>query len=171
VLTPELEALLGPEPGAPESAGIPATASADALGELLDLSNRSITDLAGRGLVVRIKRGQFDVRASLRAYIAHLREGAAGRGADSASLTAERTRAVRAQAELAELKGAKLRGDLLPAAEVEQEWAGILRDIRATILALPGRLQGRLGHLAAADVAVIDEEIRDTLRELCGDES
>lgn len=165
-LPPDIEELLGPESDAPEPAGIPATGPADTLGEILGLSNRSITDLAGRGLVVRIKRGRFDVRASIRAYVDHLRELAAGRGADSTSLTEQRTRQVSAQAELAELKAAKLRGELLPAAEVEREWASILRTVRAELLALPSRIQQRLGHLTAADVAAIDREIRDVLTEL-----
>ncbi len=74
-------------------------------------------------------------------------------------------RLARAQASLAELKAARMRGKLLDAAEVERTWGGILRTIRAGLLAVPSRVGARLPHLDATDVAEIDGWRR---REPCG---
>jgi phage terminase Nu1 subunit (DNA packaging protein) len=67
---------------------------------------------------------------------------------------------------LAELKAAEKRRALLDAAEVEREWSGVLRTIRAGMLAVPSRIGARLPHLTAADVDEIDREVRAVLTEL-----
>jgi phage terminase Nu1 subunit (DNA packaging protein) len=85
--------------------------------------------------------------------------------------TAQRARLASAQADLAELKAAEKRGELLPAAEVTAEWSSVLRSVRAGLLAVPSRVGARLPHLTATDVAEIDREIRDALAELAGGEA
>ena len=132
---------------------------------------RTVTDLARRGIVVRVAPGAYDGPASVRAYCAHLRETAARRGgtSDGSSLTAERLRLVREQADREALRNAALRRELLPAAEVEATWAATLTGLRARLLALPSRAQQRLGHLTAHDVAALDREVRGALTELGGD--
>ena len=90
-----------------------------------------------------------------------------GRSADP-NLLAETIALKHAQRTKVELQNAQARSELLPAKAVEAEWAGILRDVRAGMLALPSRLQQRLPHLAAHDVATIDREIRDALASLGG---
>jgi hypothetical protein len=54
------------------------------------------------------------------------------------------------------LKAAKMRGELLDAGEVERTWGGILRTVRAGLLAIPSRCGARIPHLSAADVLEID---------------
>ena len=128
-----------------------------ALAELFGVSKRTISDLAKRGMVVRAGGG-YALADSVRRYCSHLRELAIGRGGESAiaSATAERARLANAQAELVETKGRKLRGELVDAAEVEAEWSGVLRNVRAGCLAIPSRVQQRLPHLTAHDVVEID---------------
>ena len=58
------------------------------------------------------------------------------------------------------------RGELVPAADVERTWADILRGVRARMIAVPGRVGARLGHLTVGDVAVIDAEVRAALTEV-----
>jgi phage terminase Nu1 subunit (DNA packaging protein) len=53
------------------------------------------------------------------------------RAAPLAKVTKERGRLAAAQADIAETKAAKLRGALVDAAEVEAEWSGVLRTVRA----------------------------------------
>jgi hypothetical protein len=48
-----------------------------------------------------------------------------------AAATKQRARLAAAQAHLAEIKAAKLRGELVEAAAVEAEWSGVLRTVRA----------------------------------------
>lgn len=75
---------------------------------------------------------------------------------------AHRVRLATAQAQLAEIRGAKLRGELVPAADVEAEWASVLADLRAALLAIPSRVGAKLA-LSRETVAAIDSEIRASL--------
>jgi phage terminase Nu1 subunit (DNA packaging protein) len=88
-----------------------------------------------------------------------------GRGAPSA-LAAATVRERVARAELLELRNAIQLGHLVPAREVEQRWAALVVTARTALLGLPSRARGRLPHLTAADVAVLDGLIREALAEL-----
>jgi phage terminase Nu1 subunit (DNA packaging protein) len=91
---------------------------------------------------------------------------ASARALPLAKATIERGRLAAAQANLAEIKAAKLRGSLVDAAEVEAAWGGVLRTVRASMLAVPSRCAARLPHLSKHDVAEIDAEIRAALVEI-----
>lgn len=142
----------------------PQTATTGELADLLGISTRMVTELAQKGTIRRLHPGVWPVRESVRSYCAHLRQGAAGR-TDSGSLTAERVRVATAQADALEMKNATARREMIPAREVEAAWAATLREVRAALLALPSRIQQRLGHLTAHDVSEIDRELRDALAE------
>jgi phage terminase Nu1 subunit (DNA packaging protein) len=88
------------------------------------------------------------------------------RAAPLAKATAERGHHAAAQADLAEIKAAKLRGELIEAAVVEAEWSGVLRTVRAAMLAVPSRVAQRLPHPSKHDVAEIDNEVRAVLIEV-----
>lgn len=137
------------------------------------MSDRSIRDLAARGVVERDARGRYPLEASIARYCNHLREMAAGRSGDdgSRSLVSERARLAKAQADEREAKLAAMRGELLPAGEVLEEWSSIMCQVRAGMLAVPSRVRQRLGHLTADDGEIIDQEIRDVLSELASDAS
>lgn len=75
-----------------------------------------------------------------------------------------RERLVNAQAELAEIRAKRLRGELLPVAEVEREWAAICADIRQALLAAPARCAAR--GVPAEAVEALDKEIRAILSRL-----
>lgn len=82
------------------------------------------------------------------------------------TIAVARIRVANAQAQKVELANAKARGELLPAVDVQREWEGVLRDVRAAMLAVPARVQQRLPKLSTADVAAIDDEIRSALTAL-----
>jgi phage terminase Nu1 subunit (DNA packaging protein) len=88
------------------------------------------------------------------------------RAAPLAAATKQRGRLAAAQADIAEQKAARMRGETVLAAAVEAEWSGILRTVRAGMLAVPSRVAARLPHLTRADVAEIDQEIRAVLGEI-----
>ena len=92
------------------------------------------------------------------------------RAAPLAKATKERGRLAAAQADIAETKAAKLRGSLVEAAEVEATWGGVLRMVRAGMLAVPSRVSQRLPHLTPHDVAEIDSEVRSVLTQIGGTE-
>jgi phage terminase Nu1 subunit (DNA packaging protein) len=77
-----------------------------------------------------------------------------------------RKRLAEALAIKAELANAQARGETVLASEIEAEWSGILRGVRAGILAAPSRVGARLPHLSVHDIAVVDEELRQVLTEL-----
>lgn len=133
------------------------------LAALLGVSGRTVRELAQKGIIA--KDGErFPVRECVRAYCSHLREKAAGRGG-SASLTQERVRVAKEQADSLAMRNAITRGEMLPARDVEASWSTILRDVRSAMLALPSRVQQRLSHLTAHDVSEIDHEVRAALQE------
>ncbi|CAA2104962.1 hypothetical protein MBUL_02957 [Methylobacterium bullatum] len=138
------------------------------LADLLGVHIRQIPKFADAGTVVRVAHGEYDRDASIRLHVEHLRKVAGGRS-QSSTLAAERERLTKAQADAAELKLAASRAELIPAKDVETEWATVLQGIRASMLALPSRIQQRLGTLSAADVSIIDREIRDVLDEVGND--
>ena len=152
----------------PDRPGKPVTATH--LGEVVGISDRQVRELGRRGIVPRLPDGKYPIRAAIRAYCAWMREAAAGRGqmGPKSSLTAERLRLVREQADRAALANAQTRGELVPAAAVEAEWAAIATALRARLLALPSRVNQHLPHLTAAEVAMVDREVRDALTELGG---
>ena len=142
---------------------MPKTANIGELCALLDLTAATVRELCSKGIVKRTGRGTYDLDASIPAYCRHLREGASGRGGELAS---ERARLAREQADMASMKNRQLRGELVEVGEVQRNWTGIARSIRAGVLALPTRVQARLPHLTAHDVAEIEREARAVLTEL-----
>ncbi|TCM85178.1 terminase small subunit [Rhodovulum steppense] len=138
---------------------------------LLGIGASQIRTKARDGILIRSGRGRYDVRASLARYLAQLRDAASrggrqGQEEANRDLKAESIRVKRAQADAQELKNAASRGELLEATAVERQWASILRDVRAGLLAVPSRVGAKLPHLTAHDLAEIDREIRRSLERL-----
>lgn len=122
-------------------------------------------------VAVRGRRGSptlYDVRASLLGYLARLRDGATGRGGGPVTdeMKAEKLRLAKQQADKIEIQNNAARGELVRAADVEREWANVLRDIRSTMLAVSSRAGAKLPHLTAHDIAEIDREIKTALEGL-----
>ncbi len=138
------------------------------LSALLGVSERTLRDLAAEGHVVKFGRSRYRRDASIRAYCDHLRGVASGRGGDEAvaTLTAERARLAREQADTVALKRAALTGALIPAADVERRWRQVLASVRTRLMGVPSRVRQHLPHLALNDVQVLDRELRDALTEL-----
>lgn len=137
--------------------------SAD-LQQLFGITAPALSDLVKRGLVIRLGRDAYDLERSVNAYVTHLRGLAAGWGSgeQAASLTAERARLAKEQADAQAMKNAVQRGELVAADEVAREWGDVLRRVRARILAAPSRLRQELA--LAPDVAeAFDRELRDCL--------
>jgi phage terminase Nu1 subunit (DNA packaging protein) len=83
-----------------------------------------------------------------------------------AEATKARGRLANAQARLAETKLNQLSGELVEASAVDAEWMGILRVVRAGMLAVTSRVAQRLPSLTKHDLIEIDNEIRAVLAEL-----
>ncbi|WP_065382815.1 hypothetical protein [Hyphomonas sp. ND6WE1B] len=148
--------LLGVEESGPELLANIATL-ADVLGCAASTIRRLTTD----GVLIKSSPGKYDLRVNVRRYISHRTATKPG--------ASDKARREAAQADLVEAKAAALRGTLVEAAAVEREWSSILRDVRAGMLAVPGRVQARVPHLSAKDIAEIASEIRQALTSLGDD--
>ncbi len=160
----DLSDLLDDEP-APDS--IPPTVNTAQLAVLLGISAQRVRQLANEGVIIKAGRGLYDTRLAIKSYCERLRRTSARSNTDTPTgdeLKTEKLRLVKEQADAAALKNEALRGELVPAADVEARWTTILTDLRAQMLAISGRIAGRLS-LSPTDIAEIDSEIRLALSE------
>lgn len=136
--------------------------------DLLGITPGMLTTLKNRGIAAHLKHDVYDLEATVRGYVAHLRGTASGRGGEEhvVSLTAERARLAKEQADAQALKNAKLRGDLVEASEVERTWSDVLRQVRARVLSVPSRLRADLPQIDALTINALDRALRDALTEL-----
>lgn len=146
---------------------IPATMAEAEIAAFLGIATSQVRTKTRDGILVKDGRGRWNVRESLQGYLSQLRDGAIrGGGQVPDDLKAEKLRLARQQADKLELANAAARGELVRSADVEREWANVLRDVRSTMLAVPSRLGSKLAHLTAHDVAEIDSEIKAALEGL-----
>ena len=141
--------------------------SAAVLAQLFDCDEKTIRNLANRGIVVKSGRGQFVASQSIRNYVRHLREVASGRGGEEkqTTLAEERARFARSQADHVALKIQILRGQMLEAAAVERTWGSFFSTVRARMLAIVTDIAQMLPHLTRNDIETIDRLIRDALND------
>jgi len=138
------------------------------IARLLDLTERRVQQLARDGVIPPSvksgpERGRYDLVGAVRGYVRYLREVATRSQTGVVDFGAERARLVKAKADLAEMDAGARRGDLLPAAEVEEAWIAVLARLRARLLVLPDRI-APLVH-EETTIAGAREQIRDAIAE------
>lgn len=140
------------------------------LADLLGITAGRVRTLTRDGVIRKAAPARYRLREALRGYAGNLRDKVASSGRpikqEGNDLKAEKLRLAKHQADKIELQNAQLRRELLPAAEVERTWAGVLRDVRAALLAVGTRCGAVLPHLSAHDVLTIDREIKTALEGL-----
>lgn len=146
---------------------LPETCSATQLSEILGLSRRNVLDWANRGVLVKAGAGRYRTVESIHAYIAHLRESAAGRATTKGvTLADERAMLTATQRQIQELKLAQLKGDVLTLEEVAESWSEFATSVKGMVLALPGKARQTIPHLTAHDGETLKRICRDSLTEL-----
>jgi len=142
--------------------------SGAALAQIWACDERTVRTYAERNIAVKSGRGRYLLKASTRNLIEHLRETASGRGGHDAveSLTAERARLAKEQADGHALKNQLARGELIPAAIVQDRWSGICASIRQKMLAIPTLASGEMPAMSRVEIDTIDRMIRSALSEL-----
>jgi len=127
------------------------------LADVLDLSEQRVGILTKTGVLTRGSKG-YDLRAAIRAYLHFLRS-------QTGSLTQERTRLTKAQADLAKLNLQARTGELVSRDTVEKSIFANSRMIRDNFLNLPTRTDA----LVAAEpdrqkcFHILDNEVRQIL--------
>ena len=137
--------------------------SAKTLAVLLDMDERVVRRLAAEGIIVRAGRNQYLLAPSVRNYVRHLREVAAGRQGNELNAVDENARLKIAQRRNYDLKNAILERNSVPYEAIAPAWARVVRAIRSAMLAVPGKARFLLQHLTPRDAEVIGEIIRDQL--------
>ena len=120
------------------------TVSAERLGRMLGITDRQVQKHVHDGLFSKTGRGQYCVDDCVAAYIRFLRESLKG---DGESLTEERTRLVRAQADREELDLEIARGNNLPVDIIKTFWQSVIGSVRSRMLAIASTLKTKYPHL------------------------
>ncbi len=157
----------------------PRTISKSGFAKLINVSPGRISQMITAGMPVE-RDGKIDVARSklwISENINPTRAASQAQGAtlfgeekQAVSLTAERARLAKAQADAVELKNAAMRRELVPAIEVERLWSGEWMQLRSRVLAVPSRLRQLLPNLTIDDIETIDGELRQMLTEFGNDQ-
>jgi phage terminase Nu1 subunit (DNA packaging protein) len=122
-------------------------------GDLVGVSQPVVSELLSRGV---LQAGQ-PAATWLRAYTKHLREQAAGRGADG-ELARERARLAREQADRIAMDNAVNRRELAPVSVLELVLAKMAGDVGSLLQGLVPRLRRRV-ELPGEVLRILEEEV------------
>ena len=109
------------------------------LSAFLMLTDRRVQQLKDANVIVKFGRGEYDLTKSTQGYINFLRERAFG-GVANTDQHGEKTRLITAQANIAEMNDAELRGDLLRADETKRAIFTAARGVRNSLQTVADRL-------------------------------
>lgn len=123
-------------------------------GELVGVSQQAVSDMVGRKVLAP---GQ-SASQWLQAYCEHLREQAAGRGADG-ELAFQRSELARVSRERAEIKLALERRDYAPVALIEQVLSQVGRSIAGVLEPIHVNLHRLCPNLTPDDLKLIQREV------------
>ena len=142
--------------------------SAAIVGEWIGLTANRVNTLARDGRLMRNADGSFALKDTVRAYCEFTRSTARGRPVADPDLKDAKLKLAREQADKLAIANAKARGDLLHAGRVANEWARVLTDVRAGVLAIPQRIAAECG-LSREATAALDREIGAALERIADD--
>ena len=151
------------------------TVSSAVIAQVFGITTRRVQQLYKEGVIPGERRNKalrFDLRATCKAYIEHLRDEAAAKNPNEKSLEKQRleedVKLKRAKAEQAELELEELRGNLHRSADVEQAIDGLVYAARSDLTALPGRIaMNAFGAKTAAEVSqIVKREVNQIMEDL-----
>jgi phage terminase Nu1 subunit (DNA packaging protein) len=134
----------------------------------IDLGERRFRELIEADVFKRMPPGQYDLDAVRIAYIRHLREMAAGRGADNdARLSDAKVSLTLEQRDNIAIKNAIARGEVVSVDEVGKQVERDYAVVRERLLAIPGKISDSLVGGEREDIeAHLADEIAEALHEL-----
>lgn len=147
---------------------IPEICTKSDLSVLLNISIRALGDLDAKGVLVKApKNGTYFTQPSVTNYIEKLRTAAAGRSEEQRNpLSDERLADARVNRQIAELKLAQMRGDILTLDEVTESWSKFATAVKTASLSLPSKARTMIPHLTAHDAETIRTLVKDMLNDL-----
>ena len=130
---------------------------------MLCITDRQIRNHAKDGLFKRTKDGRYNAEQCVPAYIRYLKKHLKG---NTESLTDQRTRLVKVQAEKAQLDYDIARQKNLPLDLCISFWKSILNSVRSKILSISSSLKTKYPHLEKDIIIAIDDMLRESLMEV-----
>ena len=145
------------------------------LGEILGVAHQSIAALVRRGIIDRGEDGLYDVDECKARILASV--GPSGKTAkklmneerpDTEAANYQESRALReaAEAAIAQIKLAELRGEVIRLDAIRSTWAAKISSVRDGILQIPARVAPRLA--AESDLVAITTMLEIELRQVLG---
>jgi phage terminase Nu1 subunit (DNA packaging protein) len=122
-------------------ASIPQVVDSTGLACLFGCTTKTVESLATRGIVVRVAHGRYHFAESVRNYIEHLREQAAGRVGEDEAVDVIKANAdfKISQRRLNDIKIAQLEGKLISIDEIEALWGELIDATKSLFLTFPSR--------------------------------
>ncbi|KMT22996.1 hypothetical protein [Clostridium cylindrosporum] len=141
------------------------------LANIFGITDRRVRQLAEEGIIVRVKKGRYDLVESIKAYIVYLKTNQDIKESKSdADLDYDREKAMheRVKREMAELNLAEMKGQIHYADDVENVMNDMLSNFRSKVLSMASKLAPIL--IARSDVNqiqdMINKESYEVLEEL-----
>jgi phage terminase Nu1 subunit (DNA packaging protein) len=135
------------------------------IAQLLKLTERRVQQLVQDGVLPRPQKRMYDPVICVHAYIDYLRKLATGAG--EMSLTDERTRLTKLQADLAEIDLRKATGEMISTRKAMLYWGKVVASVRQRLLGLPTRLAPVVSSRSVQQVKErLEVAIHEVLQEL-----
>ncbi|HUX58133.1 MAG TPA: hypothetical protein VMV77_14240 [Bacteroidales bacterium] len=132
---------------------------------LFDVTERYIQRLAKDGVIIKTKRGFYDLAGSVRGYIKFLRDAAEGKSVD---LEEQKKRLYRLRADKAQIEIDLAKAEVINVDEAMKAWGQVVMIVRSRILAIPKKtapLMVGIKRIAEAE-DILKRVTNETLREL-----
>lgn len=124
--------------------------------DLVGISQQAVSELLTRGVLV----GRQPAGNWLKAYTAHLREQAAGRGGDG-QLAANRAAESATRNEMLQIKLKALRGEYAPVSAIERVLTVVGSQIVSKLEVLPSRVKMVCPQLTADGLSVVEAAVAE----------
>jgi phage terminase Nu1 subunit (DNA packaging protein) len=146
----------------------PMDASVDAVtvGRWLSCSPRMVRQYAEEGLAVRTGPGRFDLEASVRGVVLHLRELASGHRSEGADVVKASAELKQSQKRLVDLRYNQLRAKLISIDELEAVWSDLILATQFLFRSIAPRFRERAPYLSPQHYEMLQELTQELLREV-----
>jgi phage terminase Nu1 subunit (DNA packaging protein) len=145
------------------------------IAKLMNLTPRRVQQLAKEGLP-REAKGKYDASKAMQFYIRYLQKALEQKATPDGdgkytALTGERTRTMRADAELKEIQVAEKRRDLVAVSDVKKALLDLVHMTKARVLATPAQIAAEVtGETSRIIVqGKIDKKLKEALSHLADD--
>jgi phage terminase Nu1 subunit (DNA packaging protein) len=137
-----------------------------AVAALFGCTDRHVQRFTQEGMP-KAAHGKYDLASCAGWYIARLRQELDEERQKGGNLEFEQTRETKAKADIAELKAAQMRRELIPIDIYRQRVSAHHSVVRQNMLALPGQIAPQLEGLARIEIKTrLDKRIKDLLNSL-----